>query len=358
MKIIRFILLLLSFSLLSCESEPNIMNDDAPPALFVWGYVDMKSGKHQVRIRRAIQEEGNMYELAQDPELLLPADPLHVDLIVYSSVDDTIPTVVEMYPVIYPKEEGNFSSEQNIIHEVEYPIPEFSSCQVQVHNLATGEIITSGKVKTRAPDFIFPYHIGWYDLQFNFTNPDDPFHVTFLSSENYVLKLITEIKYLDILNNGDTLFQKSIFEGLPIFGLSNSIGYVKAYNKDFQLEYIFNILNRVIPDNPEVKYRMFHRFQFKVWAGSSGLRGYIQLAERHSDNRKLFYSNISGGYGLFYACDYSETNNIKPTPPFITAIWESPETENLKFSRQRYDGYYIDPDTANIQTPFNSAHHE
>ncbi|MEA1877958.1 MAG: hypothetical protein U9N86_13965 [Bacteroidota bacterium] len=57
MKTISFVLLLLSFSLLSCESDPDIMNDDAPPALFVWGYVDMQSGKHQVRIRRAIQEK-------------------------------------------------------------------------------------------------------------------------------------------------------------------------------------------------------------------------------------------------------------------------------------------------------------
>lgn len=354
MKAISFFLLLLSVSLLSCESEPDIMNDDAPLALFVWGYVDMQSGKHQVRIRRAIQEEGNMYELTQDPGLLLPADPLRVDLIIYSSEDDKNPTVIEMHPVVYPKEEGNFSSEQNIIHEVEYPIPEFSSCQVQIHNLATGEITTSGKVSVRAPHFIFPYYIGWYDMQFNFTIPDDPFHVTFPSSENYVLKLITEIKYLDILNNGDTIFQKRIFEGQAIYGLDDN----KKYNRDFQLEYIFNIFNRIIPDNPEVKYRMFHRFKFKVWAGSFGLRNHLQLADRHDDNRKLFYSNISGGYGLFYACDYSETNNIKPTPPFITALWESPETKNLKFSRYRYDGYYIDPDTANIQTPFNSAHHE
>ena len=196
MRTISLFLLLLSVSLLSCESEPDIMNDDAPPALFVWGYVDMQSGKHQVRIRRAIQEEGNMYELANDPDILLPADPIRVNLIVFSPTDTT---VMEMHPVVYPKEEGNFSSEQNIIHEVEYPIPVFSSCQIQIHNLSTGEITSSSKVSVQAPGFTFPYYIGWYDMQFNFTNPDKPFHVSFQSSINNVLKLITEIKYLDIL---------------------------------------------------------------------------------------------------------------------------------------------------------------
>ncbi|MCK5820423.1 MAG: hypothetical protein KAH17_00990 [Bacteroidales bacterium] len=354
MKIIRFILLLLSVSLLSCESEPDIMNDDAPPALFVWGYVDMQSGHHKVRIRRAIQEEGNMYELAQDPKLLLPADPIRVNLIIYSLEDDKNPTIIEMHPVVYPKEEGNFSSEQNIIHEVEYPIPEFSSCQVQIHNLASGEITSSGKVSAWAPGFLYPRKYGWYEPTFYFNNLEEPFHVHFKVYHDLVQKLVTEIKYVDVLENGDTICQKQIFEGQAIFGAGAFEDYIRA----FPIEYIFNILNRVIPEDPQVKFRWFYRFNFKALAADHGLRTYIQLAERHSDNRKLYFSNIIGGYGLFYACNFSETGDIEPTWSFADTLWESPATENLKFSKYMYQGTYIDPDTANMQVLFKTFHHE
>ena len=52
------------------------MNDMAPNKLFVWGFADMKSGKHQVRIRESIQAEGNMFDLAQDPTMTVPDDSI------------------------------------------------------------------------------------------------------------------------------------------------------------------------------------------------------------------------------------------------------------------------------------------
>ncbi len=114
----------------------------------------------------------------------------------------------------------------------------------------------------------------------------------------------------------------------------------------------------MIPEDPQVQFRWFYRFNFKALAADYGLRTYIQLAERHSDNRKLFFSNITGGYGLFYACNFSETGDIEPTWSFADTLWESPATEDLKFSRYMYQGTYIDPDTANMQILFKTFHHE
>ena len=342
---------LLSTLLISCESEPDIMNDDALPTLFVWGNVDLHSGKAQARIRQAIQEEGNAYDLAQDPNSILPKDLLEVKLIV-NSLEST--SVLDMLPVVYPKQEGYFATEQNIIYEVSYPIPEYSSCQIQIRNLRTGEIITSSRVSAIAPAFKYPYDFGWFEMQYNFTIPDEPFHVTFDTDINYVMKLITEIKYLDILNNGDTLFQKGIFEGSPLYGNPAQ----PEFNKDFPMEYILNIMASTIPDNPEIKYRKFYRFNFKVFTASSQLRNYLKYGQYHSDNRKLLFSNMTGGSGIFYACDYSQTGHIKPTISFFRALLESPVTENLEFSQYIFDGPFRDPDSTNSQSSNNSILYE
>lgn len=194
------LVLFLLICLLSCESDPDIMNNEAPNSLFVWGYADMQSGLHQVRIREAIQEEGNMYELAQDPEQTLPTDNLLVNLILYTP-SGTV--VLKMNPVVYPKDDGIFSDEQNIIHEVEYPIPKGTSCAIQVINLVTGDSITSEIEHANAPGFLYPRDNGWFVPKYHFTNVEEPFHITFNIYHDLIQKLVTEIKYVDLLFNGD-----------------------------------------------------------------------------------------------------------------------------------------------------------
>ncbi len=336
-RLLGTLILFLSISLLSCESDPDIMNDDAPKSLFVWGYVDMQSGKHQVRIREAIQEEGNIYDLAQDSEMSLPKDSLLVKLIL-NTPSETV--TLKMHPVIYPKEDGIFSVEQNIIHEVEYQIPEGTNCSLQVHNLVTGDSIRSSIVYANAPGFQYPRDNGWFEPKYYFNNVQEPFHVKFHIFNDLVQMLVTEIKYVDVLLNGDTVCRKAIFESQAIYGGN---GY-DEYNRTFPLDYIFNILNRVIPEDPQVKFRWFYRFNFKSLAASAGLRDYMQLGDRFNDNRKLAFTNMTGGYGLFYACDNSETGDIEPTHSFPDTLSNSPETLDLKFSRYIYQGIYIDPD--------------
>ena len=118
-KSIGVLTLLCIAILISCESDPDIMFDEAPNPLFIWGFADKHTGKHQIRIRESIQEEGNIYELAKDPGMTVPDDPLLVQLIIPGSSDTTL----NLNPVILPKEEGVFSSEQNIVYELEYEIP-------------------------------------------------------------------------------------------------------------------------------------------------------------------------------------------------------------------------------------------
>ncbi len=331
------LIVFLLYSLSSCETDPDIMNDEAANKLFVWGCVDMQSGKHQVRIRESIQDEGDMFELAKDPKMSLPNDSLLVNLILYTPTE-TI--VLKMHPVIYPKDDGVFATEQNVIHEVNYQIPKGSRCSLFINNLVTGDTITSPLVEVEAPGFLYPLDFGWYVPTYSFTNGEEPFHVTFNVYGNLVQKLVTEIKYVDLLLNGDTVCQKAIFESQPIYG---GFGF-NELNRTFPLDYVFNICNRIIPEDPEVKFRWFYRFNFKGFAASEGLRDYWKLGDRFNDNRKLIFTNITGGYGVFYACDGTETGDIEPSRSFPDTLSSSPKTVDLKFSRYIYPGTYIDPD--------------
>jgi hypothetical protein len=327
----------------ACETDPQLMNPDADPTMFVFACLDLNSGKHQVRVRQAIQEEGDVRVSAQNPELILPLEPIRVSLIIRNNQSsDTL----YFDPLVYPKEEGVFSSEQNIIHELEFQIKSGYEISLSVEGLISGYKCTARAPYMKPPVFTYPRNwYQWTVQEYRFTNIDEPFHVS-ITSMGPVCKLLTEIKYLDVLKNGDTIYQKAVFAGNPYFPFSGT------YNKVFELSYLFNIFNAVIPDDPEVKYRKFYRFHFKAWKGSGALAEYLHFGQRHTDNRKLYFSNINGGYGLFYSCCYGEINDIAPLWYFTDTLNSSPATSHLKFIKWRHDGEYIDPDTANIQ-PIN-----
>ncbi|MCD6345954.1 MAG: hypothetical protein J7L96_00895 [Bacteroidales bacterium] len=335
---------IMALVLSSCEADPHIMNPDAEPTLFVYGCLDMNSGKHQVKVRQAIQVDGDVREYANDPDYILPDEPIRVSLIINEGIlSDTL----DFIPVIYPKEDGVFSSEQNIIHELDYPIIPGTKCRLLIEELISGKKCTAGAPAIAPPVFSFPNNSqNWYIQEYWFTKIGEPFHVTIPTTAG-VYKLITEIKYIDILTNGDTVYQKASFIGNLYFPMGNS-----DYTKLFELKYIYNILNQTIPDNPDVNYRQFYRFHFKSWMGSGALSRYLHYGHRFTDNRKLRFSNITGGYGLFYSCNLGETDDIAPLWHFTDSLSKSPLTSHLKFVKWRYDGAYIDPDTANI-IPFN-----
>ncbi len=185
----------------------------------------------------------------------------------------------------------------------------------------------------------------WYAQEFSFTNVDKPFYVTY-SAPAQVFKLITEIKYLDVLHSGDTLYRIASFAGQPFFP------YNREPSRVFDLPYLYNIFNRVIPDDPDVKYRKFYRFNFKGWAASKALQNYLQFGQKFRDNRKLSFFNINNGFGIFYSCSYGETGHIAPLNSFMDTLAKSPYLKDLKFVRWRHNGAFIDPDSTLIEPIF------
>ena len=129
-----FIVSFIFFLMISgCETDPDIMNDDIEETYFIWGFSDLTNNHHEVRVRRAILEEGNLEELAQDPVFIIPKDPIEVYLVLV--YDREQPDSFLMSPKVYPKDDGTFSTEQNIIYELDFAVPPGHEVWVSVKNL-------------------------------------------------------------------------------------------------------------------------------------------------------------------------------------------------------------------------------
>lgn len=325
-----------------CEDEPNVMNDSMTETLFVWGYSDVNTGMHRVRIRRAILEEGDMYVHAQDPGLLLPVDPLDVRIVVHGHEENE---ECMMNPVVYPKDPGVFSSEENIIHEAYQPFNPGELVRLVITNLNTGEITSSEFASCTAGPFLYPVKIGWYEPTYSFTSAAAPFHIEIREMRTEVQKFVIELKYVDVLQSGQEICQKSVFEGGDHFAMSNG-----GWKRPFPVEYLFNILRMKIPEpDPEVRYRSFYRFNFRSYAASQSLREFLDNGIRFTDNRRFYFSNITNGYGLFYATHWVETGDIQPTSAWTDTLFSDESLKNLKFSRYIYNGIYTDPDSTNLK---------
>lgn len=327
---------------MSCESDPNIMNDDMTETLFVWGYSDVNTGMHRVRIRRAILEEGDMFVHAQDPNLLLPVDPLDVRL--FLSARDGQTGEIELEPVNYPKDPGIFSSEENRIHEGYLPISPGDQVQLRITNLNSGEITQSSWVSCIAGRFTYPVWVGWYEPKFIFTSKENPFHIGIQEMGHEVQKFVVEMKYVDVLESGQEICQKAIFQGNDHYPLGTYS--LVEWGRTFPVDYLFNIFRLKIPEPAEdIRYRSFYRFSFKSHAGSNSLREFLDNGVKLTDNRRFHFSNITNGYGLFYATHWVQTQNIQPTSSWADTLHTDPDLQYLKFSRYLFDGNYTDPDS-------------
>ena len=322
------------------------MNDNMTETLFVWGYSDVNTGMHRVRIRRAILEEGNMYDHAQNPNLLLPVDPLDVRIVLSNGQEEN--EEFQLNPVVYPKEPGAFSSEENIIHEGFYPFDPGETVKIKITNLTTGVITESDFAACVAGRFLYPVRIGWYEPMYSFCSKTEPFHIGIQEMGNEVQKFIIEMKYVDVLQSGEEVYQKAIFQSgdhYPLGPYSHN-----EWKRYFPVDYLFNILRMKIPEpDPDLRYRSFYRFNFKSYAASNSLREFLDNGVRFSDNRRFYFSNITNGYGLYYATHWVQTGDIQPTSSWGDTLFTDDSLKYLKFSRYIYGGTWIDPDSTNLK---------
>jgi hypothetical protein len=325
--------------LASCSSEVDLFPEDAPKMLYVLGCIDGSGTTHQVKIRKVVQGEGDATAMINDPAWYLPDKSMRVWL------EDSYGGVWPLERVLYPAQTGGVvSQDSNYIYEIRgYRPDRGDSLMLRIDDPADGFSPSSG-VRVMGPyEFTYPVKESVVKGVFNFTDSLRPFHVQYLVGA--INSLSISIKYVDVRYNGDRIYRKATFSGAE--GTSGYFGH------EYPLTYLWNIFKKIIPDDPEVDFRLFYRFDFTHWCGDSHLSKYIVTAQKFKDNRRLSAGNINNGLGLFFSVSHAKLENVCPKVSFWPALALSEAVSRLKFSKVVYDGPYTDPDSVDMN-PFLS----
>ncbi|MCX6227473.1 MAG: DUF4249 family protein [Bacteroidia bacterium] len=304
---------------ISCNNEIDMFPGDAPDMLYVIGCLDGSGTVQQVKVRRLINGKGDATVMVNDPAYYLPDTSVRV----------------------YLEEPSG-----NIIYQLgDYGLAPGQTYTLKIENPANGKTLSSSISALMPAEFTYPVPAAVVHGKFRFTDPERPFHISYLPASATVWTV--SFKYLDFMLNGDTLFRKVTFSDTPKYAPQNE------YGRDFQLAYVLGLLNKLILDDPMVDFRMFYRFDFSVWTGDEALANYLNIASRFTDNRKQYFSNIKGGMGLFFAVHHAKLKNVCPLESFNSVLADSSTIRHLKFVRFLYNGPYTDPDST-LFNPFFS----
>ena len=320
-------LIFLAVSLQSCSEEVELFPENKQDQLVVWAYLDGNGAVHRAKVRKGItwivDETGN-----DDRSGGGYLDPDSVEI--WLSGEDVIR--LDYKPMPYPAYENEQNGAAlNLIHELEGFNPHSgSSYQLNIRNLANGEITTAVISAGPFAGFSYPSRVTENTL-FDFTLSYHPFKITWYAAP--ITSWSIRIKYLDILKSGDTIYRAPVFHSAWSY-----------YNntREFPLDYLWSLFNKIIPTDNKVDFRMFYRFDFVVWSGDHHLRNYLKVAQGYTDNRKQYFSNVENGLGLFYFTDSEMIRNVRPKDAFGSRLSESDSVKHLKFVRHLYEGKFPD----------------
>ncbi len=337
------ILVFLAVALISCSEDVELFPEENEDQLVVWAYMDGNGQLHRAKVRKGITYSGdNGGEIYGSANGFIHPDSIEIWL----SGEDVIRLDYRpvAYPVSEPEQDG---SNQNLIYELEKFGPASGqSYQLNIRNVVTGEMTTASIKAGPVAGFSYPSRVTENTL-FDFTLSYHPFKITWFAAP--ITSWSVRIKYLDILKSGDTLYRAPVF---------NSAWSYHNNTREFPLDYLWSIFNKIISADPKVDFRIFYRFDFVVWSGDHHIRNYLKVAQGYTDNRKQYFSNIENGLGLFYFTDNEMIRNVRPKDAFGSRLSESDSVRHLKFVRQIYEGKFPDslftiqnPFTLNIQQP-------
>jgi len=328
---VAWLFVMLAIGLGACSTEIDLYKDETVNELFVWACLDGSGGVQQVKIRKAISEEDQLVEVIKDPAHYLPPHPLEV------SFSQGAGKSFQLQPVLYPPQEGTFAEDSNLIYEIAGFQPRFGQAvTLTIKDQVTGKEVTSSINALPMPRFTYPYP-GSENARYSFTDKLRPFHISWLGGNCWIWSI--SIKYLDVLQSGDTIHRKGIFYGETKYS---------EPSREFPVDYLWNIFRKVIPVDREVDYRMFYRFDFGVMAGDYNLANYMQNTAQFKDKRREQFCNMTGGTGLFYSVNHTELKNIKTYDLFGYYLHTTDTLLPLKFSEFFFTGFYKDPDSIRL----------
>ncbi len=311
-------------SMQSCSNEIDLYPDDVPSMYVVYGILDVNDSVQQIKVRKTFGGNSDSF---------LPNDNVRISVIGVSPNDSV---VYDFWPKEYDKEFGFFPNESNPIHEATFTPQPGQKFKLILDDPELAEPITSSLETIATPRINHPFN---GDAYYRFTDTINPFYFQFTATGQVHLQQFY-VNYLEIMTNGDTVYQHSRFDLRPKFRDSTSV--IRYYGKAFSLSYLFGIIRLQVNEDEDkgVLHRELHGFDYVVWAGDQVMKNYLQLAAQFPDNRKLFFSNVQNGFGYFAASSHSGVQNLYPTQEFFDTLVISPMTKDLKFKNRKFSGEF------------------
>ena len=315
----------------SCENEIKLFPDDMPSQLMIYGILDANSDQQNIKIRKTFGGNSDLNGMTQNPDLFIPSDSLIVKLKEWRE-DGLVNHYLSPYTLA--KESGQFSETGNIIYQGTIPLIMDTRYDLYIENTKTREVVRATTKAIEPPVMRFPTADH---TVYRFADTINHFYIKYVPTGSVHLQQFF-INYIELLYSGDTLFSTVDFQLTPKF--IHPGRPVSTYTRTYSKDYVLNIMRMLIPEKAEVRERQLHSFDFIIWAGDEHLKDYVQLAEKYNDNRRQFFSNISGGLGIFAACAHTSIEGIWPRKEFYDTIANSFRLRNLHFSTERYKGEF------------------
>jgi len=293
-----FGLFLLLFT--SCETDFNV-NADWEEVTVVFGLLDQTQDKQYIRINKAFLGNESAYVMASVADSInYNPENLEVKIHKLSSSGNVLDSIILTDTIMF-KDDGMFSSEENIIYIFDSPstdnfLNEDREYQLEVKNLVSGKVITSNTKLINNLTLMSSFNNPAYKMGLVNSSTDEFSHVTieWTHAKNaYIYQMTMMVNYTEY---GVDTTEKTISKVYPIIQYEGS----PNMNQKIMGEEFFNFIAYEVKGDNTVNRRL-NNVDLLFTLGSSDLNTYITLNEPPTgivQERDLF-TNINGGIGLF-----------------------------------------------------------
>jgi len=331
---LRFLALLsLPGIFIACESEIDLYPDMEINEVVVYGILDCSSSSQIVKIGRLGSPKVHSDNTF---ESLIEINPDTVQVSVQAWSGDIYGTY-SLAPVESAEDPTTMAKFSGLFEPYE-----FMEYKLQVNGLNSGVIATAKTLPLSDPKVLRP---GMSGIPISLGDTLNYFECKYSTVPRAMIyKTQISIQYVEITEYGDTLFQESMYGFSPVFVddppdyIDSRINYGKEVTRAFAPSYLLNVFARMVDFNRDVVSRVLYRMSFTVWAGDAVLRNYLQMAEKYDDNRKQFFSNINGGYGLFASTSHTTVDGLRVDEKFLEMLSKDERTLDLKFRHFLWTG--------------------
>ena len=296
MKIKNLLFLILPI-LFSCETDFDV-NANWKDVTLVYGLIDPNNDDQFIKINKAYLGQGDAIQMASisdstnyDPSNLIVK--IHRVREQVFNTYDTLSTVV-LTDTVLDKDDGLFSSDDNIIYTFKKPSSFYNTNSIyvlEILNLSSGqkvtsetEIINSFSFESLNPSFEWGLYNGELADSLRFRTKN----IEWQNSNNGVIyQLDILINYLE---NGDV---NSLSWSLPLVDYSSGNMSLKIKGDQF-----FQFLENNLDNNTT---KQFLNLDLVMTIGAQDLKTYIDVNQPFSGivQERPVFSNIDNGVGLF-----------------------------------------------------------